>query len=100
MGTVYLLHLEKPLSENHTSQHYIGYADRLKERIAHHESGTGARFTQVAIERNIGFTLVRKWHGDRSLERRLKNQKHAARLCPVCNPDNYHNHEREKNNDQ
>ena len=86
-GTVYLLHLERPLSPNHTAQHYIGqtYAPVVR-RLKEHRAGTGARFTQVACERGIAFLLARTWSGDRRFERRLKNRKCGPRLCPICNP--------------
>lgn len=83
---VYLLHFDKPISDCHTAQHYIGYTDCLPTRIAAHRHGTGSRFCQVAKERSIGFQVARLWEGDRTFERSLKEKKHAARLCPLCNP--------------
>jgi len=83
---VYLLHFDSPISEHHTCQHYIGFAECLQQRIAQHRRGDGARLTQVAKERGIGFRVVRVWEGDRKLERSLKNRKHASHFCPVCNP--------------
>lgn len=81
---VYLLHFEKPISPDHTAQHYIGYCEDLPRRIAQHRAGCGARLTEVAKERGIGFAVVRVWpDGDRKLERRLKN-RHGSRLCPIC----------------
>lgn len=82
---VYLLHFERPISPAHTTQHYLGYADDLEQRLAEHRAGTGARLTQVAKERGIGFVLVRTWEGGRTRERQLKNQKNSMRLCPICN---------------
>lgn len=85
MSVVYLLHFDRPISPNHTCQHYIGYATRLGERLTVHRKGHGARLTQVALERAIGFTCVRTWHGrGRSFERKLKNRKSANDLCPIC----------------
>lgn len=83
-GIVYLLHFAQPISPNHTTQHYLGWASDLGDRLAEHSAGTGARLTQVARERGISFTLARTWHGDRSLERQLKRRKAAPRLCPLC----------------
>lgn len=83
-GYVYLLHFHKPISHKHTCQHYVGYADDLALRIQKHSSGHGARLTQVAKERGIGFDVVRVWEGDRAFERWLKQRKNAGRLCPVC----------------
>lgn len=84
IGTVYLLHLSQPLSPNHTSRHYAGFAINLKARMQHHRKGTGARFTQVAVERGIDFEVVKTWAGTRSFERRLKNGKNLRRYCSVC----------------
>lgn len=86
-GTIYLLHFEAPISSAHTTQHYLGWAEDLEPRISAHRAGDGARLTQVARERGIGFTVVRTWHGTRALERKLKNRHDAPRLCPCCNPD-------------
>lgn len=87
MGCVYLLHFDTVIgNERHTAQHYIGYADKsLRERIATHRSGRGARITQVLHELGIGFTVVKVWRpGTRKLEKQLKRQKHAWRHCPIC----------------
>lgn len=86
MAYVYLLHFEKPISENHTTQHYLGYTTSLKKRIQEHHDGTsGVRLLQVAKEREINFTVVRIWRdGTRKLERSLKDGRHGSRLCPVC----------------
>lgn len=82
---VYLIHFQKPISDSHTCQHYLGYAKDIEARLQDHLSGHGARLCQVAIERGIEFEIVRTWEGDRKLERQLKNQKNAPRICPVCN---------------
>src|SRR5262245_43612347 len=86
MGLVYLLHFERPISKHHTCQHYIGWCLDLVERLALHRAGRGARLTQVAVERGIGFEVVRTWPGDRVLERLLKDRKGAPKLCPICYP--------------
>lgn len=107
MGTIYLLHFDRKYQR---VQHYIGYTDqdvmaRLDEHAktlwarfeqpvdngnghvkAGEKHGTGALLLGVINSLGIGFQLVRTWDGDRHLERKLKNQKHAARFCPVCNP--------------
>ena len=84
---VYLLHFERPY---HHARHYIGFArsaDTLPKRIKHHRQGSGARLMEVIAAAGIGFEHVRTWpDGDRTFERRLKDQKHGPRLCPVCNP--------------
>lgn len=83
---VYLLHLSIPL-EPTGNRHYIGFAASprsLKQRLAMHHAGKGARFTQVAVERGIELELARVWEGTRQFERNLKRQKNAPRFCPIC----------------
>lgn len=82
---IYLLHFDRPINEIHRAQHYIGYARNVAERVALHRSGTaGVRFSQVAHERAIGFSVARIWTGDRSFERKLKRRHNHAKLCPIC----------------
>ncbi len=84
-GTVYLLHFDAPISPRHTTQHYLGWAADLDTRLAEHARGGGARLTQVALKRGIGWELARTWVGEtRADERRHKSGAHGARLCPVC----------------
>lgn len=92
MSIVYLLHFDKRINPNHPCQHYIGYAKTLKTRMAEHKAGSGARLTQVAKERGIDFVVARTWKGGRKLERQLKNQKNAPRLCPICRGENDQHH--------
>jgi predicted GIY-YIG superfamily endonuclease len=84
MGLVYLLHFERPISDRHTCQHYIGWCLDLVRRLAVHRAGQGARLTQVAVQRGIGFEVVRTWPGSRELERLLKDRKEGPALCPIC----------------
>jgi len=84
MTYVYLLHFDQPISNHHTCQHYIGFADDLAVRIQRHQVGHGARLTQVAKQRGIGFKVARVWQGDRLFERWLKRQKNSPAFCPVC----------------
>lgn len=87
--TVYLLHFDRPISNGHTTQHYLGFAvdGRLRDRLGAHAAGRGARLTAVARERGIGWRLVRTWPGaTRSDERNLKNRKNGHQLCPLCTP--------------
>ena len=92
---VYLLHFQRPISPDHTAQHYLGctlsecMAD-LSIRIHQHRLGQGARLTEVACERGIGFVVVRIWHGGRAHEAQLKRLKNSPRLCPICNPEMKH----------
>lgn len=81
----YLFHFERPISDKHTTQHYTGWAEDIDAREERHRSGLGARLTQIAIERGIGWVRVRVWEGySRDDERKLKNRKEGPRLCPIC----------------
>lgn len=87
---VYLLHFERPISEAHTAQHYMGFTDDLGRRLDAHRKGNGARLVEVATKRGISFEVARTWEGDRKLERRLKNRKAGPRLCPICQRESKH----------
>lgn len=79
---VYLLHFDTPYKH---ARHYMGFVEsNLERRVLQHRKGHAARLTQVLAEHNIGFQVARTWEGDRNYERRLKNQKNAPRLCPIC----------------
>jgi predicted GIY-YIG superfamily endonuclease len=80
-GAVYLLHFSPPLAH---ARHYLGWTPDLARRLEDHQTGRGARITQVATERGITLHLTRTWPGDRHLERHLKRRKDAPRLCPIC----------------
>ena len=85
MTTIYLLHFDQPIAPGrHSCQHYIGSADDLDARLRKHQHSPDARLLQVAKQRGISFDVVRTWQGDRQLERKLKNQKQAPMLCPIC----------------
>lgn len=79
--TVYLLHFERKL---HHAQHYIGVTDDLDARMAEHRAGRGARLMEVITSLGIPWQIARTWESDRKFERRLKKQKNAPRLCPIC----------------
>lgn len=82
VGTVYLLHFDKPYKH---ARHYLGFATNVDARIAHHRVGTGARLMQVVREAGIDFELVRTWENvTRTKERRIKNGGGLCRVCPVC----------------
>lgn len=81
----YLLHFDSPISDAHTTQHYLGVTDNLENRIERHREGRAARLTEVAKEKGIGFVLARTWENvDRGWERRMKNQNNGPRFCPIC----------------
>ena len=93
---VYLIHFERPYQH---ARHYIGYTDNLDQRIHDHECNAhGARLLQVVREAGIHFVVVRTWpDGDPALERKLKRQKKAWMLCPMCKaerrgPNEVHSH--------
>ena len=93
-GTVYLLHLERPLrgSQNQfgrpSAGHYLGWtASRSpRRRVGLHRRGqSGSKYMAEALREGIGFRLVRTWFDvDRNFERKLKLRKSSGRLCPVC----------------
>ena len=78
---VYLIHFNTRLAH---AQHYMGSTDSLKRRLAEHASGNGSRLMQVIGQAGITWQLARTWDGGRTMERKLKRQKHGPRLCPIC----------------
>ena len=82
---VYLLHFERKLKH---AQHYLGYSENhksLNKRIECHMKGNGSKLVAAFVRAKINFVIVRVWgRGDRNFERKLKNQKNAPRLCPIC----------------
>lgn len=81
LGTVYLLHFDVNLAH---ARHYIGWAKDLDARLRHHGTSNGSRLMAAVSGAGIGFRVVRTWPGDRHLERKLKQRKDAASLCPQC----------------
>ena len=85
---VYLLHFDgrlgNPANRYAQAQHYIGTAVDVSARLADHRAGAGAKITAAAVQRGIGFDVVRTWPGGRGVERKLKNRKEGPRLCPRC----------------
>ena len=91
----YLLHFSKPYVGTRRNPnakrvqivtHYIGYAKgNPQTRIEQHQQGHGARLTQVAVQAGIELIPAQIWtNGTRKDERKLKNRKNAAKLCPFC----------------
>jgi hypothetical protein len=61
----YLIHLETKLGSDHpngSAGHYLGTTVNLDQRLACHREGRGGR----------------------DVERRLKAQRNAPRMCPRC----------------
>jgi len=89
-GTVYLLHFDRPYGPGGgangrgTAKHYLGWAQDLERRLAHHADGSGANLLRVVKNAGIGWTLARTWTGGRHRERQLKRQGGRARMCPAC----------------
>lgn len=81
MGTVYLLHFDKPFKH---ARHYIGFTTNLESRLEHHKHGTGARLLAVVGTAGIGWTVARTWTGTRGLERKIKGYGARSRFCPTC----------------
>ena len=85
MKGCYLLHFDKPISDRHTTQHYLGYSNDIPSRINQHRQGHGSRLCEVAKERKIDFVIAQTWIGsDRQLEAKLKSRKNSPQLCPFC----------------
>lgn len=90
---VYLIHFDEPYKH---ALHYIGFVEsNLEARMKRHKDGDGARLLRVLKDAGIGWELVRVWpDGDREFERKLKNNSHSKRHCPVCKAKE---HEQTKN---
>ena len=82
----YLIRLSQPLgSKKHQAQYYLGASKNLAHRFKQHCEGTGAKFTQAAIERGIELEIVHIWYtltakDAYQLERKLRRQKNNKRL--------------------
>jgi predicted GIY-YIG superfamily endonuclease len=84
-GTVYLLHLERPLAH---AQHYMGFSTNLPSRLKVHRSGNvhSSAFMREVKRQGIRWSLARTWPGTRDTERQLKDRHEGRRLCPTCCP--------------
>ncbi len=84
---VYLVHMERPVTDGRPAQHYIGWSTDVFARLNEHRKSQGARILAVCNERGISYKIARVWKfKDRSFERQLKNRKNARIICPECNP--------------
>jgi hypothetical protein len=103
VGTVYLIHFDTKLCH---AQHYIGYTNNLEQRTTEHTQSRGEynkstypdgrkrnrdALIRAVNDLGIGWEVVRTWEGDRTLEKKLKRQKKARRLCPVCRQNDKQN---------
>jgi predicted GIY-YIG superfamily endonuclease len=83
-GGVYLIHFDRRYKH---AGHYVGYANNIEGRVAHHRRGSGANLMRVVNEAGITWSVARVWEGaSRTFERRCKNRA-ATMLCPVCSGD-------------
>lgn len=64
----------------HHAQYYLGFSDNVQKRFADHCAGNGATITREALKQGHTLRLVAIMAGDRTEERRLKNQKNTPRL--------------------
>lgn len=88
-GTVYLIHFDTPIGDTANkhgyAQHYIGWSSDLQARINEHKQGQGAKIIAWCVKHAITWHVARTWpNSTRNDERKLKNQKNAKRLCPIC----------------
>lgn len=109
MGWVYIIHFEQKLGR---AGHYCGYtAKGIRARIASHREttwtplpepvrlddgrviagekhGPGALLMGVINSKGIAWEVARIIrNATRKDERKIKNTKHIARYCPICNPN-------------
>lgn len=96
-GVVYLICFKQAYKH---ARHYMGWTTDLAMRLQHHAAGQGARLLEVVNGAGITWRVARVWDGARQLERRLKNHKHAARLCPFCSGARAFRCGRKKNNNE
>ena len=80
-GWVYIIHFDEKF---HHAGHYIGFALNVEGRLYYHKKGTGSKLLAALNRAGIGYKIVRVLAGDRNLERKLKNKKNTAALCPIC----------------
>ncbi len=82
-GVIYLLHFSQPYRH---ARHYIGWTEDLERRMTEHGTGEGSALLRAVRAAGITWELVRTWHGDRYLERSLKQAHGAAMHCPIYHP--------------
>lgn len=84
MGTVYLIHLARPVAEGRPAQHYLGYAANLAARIERHRANSGAAMLRAANLRGIPWEVVATWSAGRGGEVQFKRRRNHKKLCPIC----------------
>ena len=79
---LYLIHFDRKSKSG--AQHYIGATKDLKQRLADHRAGRGAKLLRQLNRAGIKYRVVRRWKNQRwANEKKLKALGHAS-LCPVC----------------
>lgn len=82
LGTVYLLHFDRPYRH---ARHYVGFTTNLKRRLSEHRSGHGSPLLCAVVEAGIRFRVARLWlNVTRRFERRLHNLQPRWKHCPYC----------------
>lgn len=81
---LYLLHFARPF---HHAKHYLGLAGDVSSRMAEHVAGRGARIMEAVTAAGIEWEVAAIGRGTRLVERRLKLNKYAPRICPICRAD-------------
>jgi hypothetical protein len=89
--SLYLVHFTRRFGH---AGHYLGYSDGHPVfRLQHHANGTGANLLRHVHNAGIGWHLTRVWTcGDRTLERRIKNNGSSEQVCPACRAIGGHRH--------
>lgn len=81
VGTVYLLHFEKPYKH---ARHYLGWTVDIDRRMKSHATGNGARLMEVITQNRIPWHVARTWTGGKELEQALKTWHNGSRHCFTC----------------
>jgi hypothetical protein len=84
-GYIYVVHFERPYQH---AQHYVGWTSNLRQRFYRHTSDApvrrGSALMRAVVGAGIAFKVVATWRGTREEERRVHNEHHVHRHCPVC----------------
>jgi predicted GIY-YIG superfamily endonuclease len=81
LGTVYLLHFNRPY---HHARHYVGFTTNIERRVKRHQDGRGSPLIEAAISAGIEFTVARLWNNVTGRFERRIHEMEARLLCPMC----------------
>lgn len=86
VGTVYLLHLDTPLSSG--QQHYTGWTQDLGRRIYDHRHNGSASsgVCRKARREGVGFTVAAIVEGATKRDERVVQSLPKRYFCPMCDP--------------